>query len=689
MFSLIFDGLQQDLRLALLPPAVCALFRLAFILIYRPKKTPSGEWGKWYHCFRYGFWWGMDINAYPYLTLFVLITLPSAFLPFWHELGSSLRMGLMGIYLLLLYTAFLGKLIFYFHFHDIFNHTVWLGKNADKRNFADIFFHQNHGAWILLSYLPYAALCYFSMKGLLSLPYFSWPELSPPALQYALNALLIPAAVAIYYWFHFGGTFLHRNKPEWDEVPAIVKDDIFMAKATLDDLENLKLLRRHAVHPSLKRSDEEAVPILAPVLPKNALQKIGKALDPLSHFCRRAGGPRIEKPQHIFFLFAESHAQGPLDSLYESLHIADGGRKFRSLPGAVSLNGILPGGMVSQPSIVSMLSGIYDADMELNEKQDFWQGCPRTALAHQLKKLGYRTSLWYGGSLTWGSLLHYAPASGFDEVYDGIRICPAGSPRTWLGVYDHIFLENVERLLKEKEDGTPAFHFIYTTSNHGPYNIPVEEYGFDAQRILSDAPAMVRREDAIRRQLGCYWYTDKVLHDFVSKLREEYPESLFLITGDHSIGVIPFESGIVERKEPALRERLLASFAMQHPGLRQEMLAGNTIGGHMNLAATLMELIAPKDFAYYSIFPPLTEHIDHVVTPYCWMNKERIGLYDDRISQSLKVSGSPLPLEMDCREYTEERDAWCELTGWMARHPELLVTEEKDSTDEATIKSFG
>ncbi len=668
MFSLIFEGLQQDLRLALLPPFFCAVFRLAFILLYRPKKTPSGEWRKWYHCFRYGFWWGMDMNAYPFLALLVLVTLPAAILPFWHEIGNMLRMGLMGSYLLLIYTAFLAKLIFYFHFHDIFNHTVWLGKNADKRNFADIFFHQNHGGWILLSYLSYGALCLFAMKGLLALPCLSWPELSHPGLQYALDAILVPVAIAVYYWFRYGGTFLHRNKPEWDEVPAVVKDDIFMAKATLDDLVNLKILRRHAVHPSLKHSDEEAREILSPILPESILTDD----DPLLYFRRKARGPRIPMPRHIFLLFAESHAQSPLDPLYECLHIADGARRFRKLPGTVAFDNVLPGGMISQTSIVSMLSGIYDVDMELNENQEFWKGTPRTALALQLKRLGYRTALWYGGSLTWGSLLHYTPAAGFDEMYDGIKICPAGSPRTWLGVYDHIFLENVGRILKEKEDGIPAFHFIYTTSNHGPYNIPVEEYGFDASSIMPEAPAMVREDEAIRRQLGCYWYTDKVLHDFIEKLRAEYPDSLFIITGDHSIGVIPFASGIVERKEPALRERLLTSFALQHSGLSKEMFAGNTIACHMNLAATLMELIAPKGFEYYTLFPSLTEPIDHIVTPYCWMNCRELGLYADKISQSLSVSGPALPLNLESEKYAEERAAWCELTGWMVRHPNLL-----------------
>ena len=82
MFSSFFMGLQQDLKLVLVAPFVCALFRLAFILIYRPKKSPAGEWWKWFQCFRYGFWWGMDFHAYVFVFSMVLVSLPGAFLPF-------------------------------------------------------------------------------------------------------------------------------------------------------------------------------------------------------------------------------------------------------------------------------------------------------------------------------------------------------------------------------------------------------------------------------------------------------------------------------------------------------------------------------------------------------------------------------------------------------------------------------
>ena len=100
MTEIFFHGVQQDLKLALLPPIVCALFRLAFILVYRPKKNFYGEAKKWYLCFNYGFWWGMDINAYVFLFSFALITLPAVFLPQVFAISDTLRLTGLMAYLL-------------------------------------------------------------------------------------------------------------------------------------------------------------------------------------------------------------------------------------------------------------------------------------------------------------------------------------------------------------------------------------------------------------------------------------------------------------------------------------------------------------------------------------------------------------------------------------------------------------
>ena len=62
MFTSFYCGLQQDIKLFLIPPVLCALFRLVFIVFYGqyPFSTAMRQWKKFYHCFRYGFWWGMD-----------------------------------------------------------------------------------------------------------------------------------------------------------------------------------------------------------------------------------------------------------------------------------------------------------------------------------------------------------------------------------------------------------------------------------------------------------------------------------------------------------------------------------------------------------------------------------------------------------------------------------------------------
>ena len=672
MFSNFFLGMQQDLKLVLLPPVICAVFRLIFILAYRPKKSPRGEWRKWLTCFRYAFWWGMDINAYAYLIPLLAVSVPGAFFPAYFAAGDTVRILLFLIYAAVLYTAFIAKMIFYAHFHDTFNQIIWLGRNADKRNFADIFFHQNHGAWLLLGYLPYLALCYAAGNALLSLPPLAYPIVTGGAGQYAVNTLVFIGAVLLFYWLRYGGTLRHRLKPEWDEVPLIVKEDAFLGKATVDDLIALKMVWKRPVNEMLQHSDEESRAILRTLLPPE--HSVGCA--PLEAFKRTAQGGGITPPRHIFFLLGESYGQVHFDAPYAGLNLMEAGVRFRAHPHTVCVDHFLSSGMISQPALVSLLLGIYDADLELNENVQFWNGTLPTSLPLQLKSLGYHTAFWYGGGLNWGSLAHFIPAVGFDKAYGGPDICPADAPRTWLGVYDHIFLAEAARRIRAEEEER-SFHFLYTTSNHGPYLLPLEEYGFDAELLMGDAAHALQKGSLKYRGLGCAWYADQALCRFIAEMREAFPDSLFVVTGDHVGGEYPLIPGMTDRSELLLHERLLTSFSMHHPELSKDRFAQTGIGGHMNILPTIFELIAPKGFSYYAVEKPLTEPIDHVVTPYAWLTREEIGRYQDRTAQTLTddAAGEP-PLQFDTERFTAERDACCELTAYYARHPELLMVKK-------------
>ena len=119
-----------------------------------------------------------------------------------------------------------------------------------------------------------------------------------------------------------------------------------------------------------------------------------------------------------------------------------------------------------------------------------------------------------------------------------------------------------------------------------------------------------------------------------------------------------------------LRERHSPVLLVNHRELDAHSLADNTIGGHMNIAPTIFELIAPAGFTYYSLYPSLLEPIDHVVSPYHWLRKDAYGSQD--FYQPLGRQYGPEDLKEGPKPYTEEREAWMDLTGYLVRHPEVL-----------------
>ena len=130
MFLQFFSSMQQDIKLFLFFPLLCAVFRTIFIIVHNPYKSLKGKGKIIWHCYRYGFWWGMDPNAYIFLISLIFVTLPVTFLGISETLGNSIRIGIGIVYALVLYAAFAGKMIFYYHFHDICEIIEWICKNT-------------------------------------------------------------------------------------------------------------------------------------------------------------------------------------------------------------------------------------------------------------------------------------------------------------------------------------------------------------------------------------------------------------------------------------------------------------------------------------------------------------------------------------------------------------------------------
>lgn len=338
MLEALLSGLQQDFKILIWAPIVSAIFRFIFIKVYGPSYSWKDDKNKIVKTFTYGFWWGLDYHAYVLLLSFILVSLPGAFIPSYFAVGDVVRTVLLTIYMMVLYAAFMGKLIFYYHFNDTYNDLVRLGGNADKKNLLDIFFNENHGTLILLGFIPFLTLVGCGIYSTLAIPVWIVPMISF-VWQVIGFIVTILGVVALFYWLRYGGTFKHRNKPEWDFIPSIVKNDAFLAKAVVDDLIALELVYKHDVNEVLQHDDETALQNLR-IIPE--FESMDTGINPLELLKRTANGARIAKPKHIFILVGESLSQSVVDDIYSEYHVADASKKFQQNKHTISINNFLP-----------------------------------------------------------------------------------------------------------------------------------------------------------------------------------------------------------------------------------------------------------------------------------------------------------------------------------------------------------
>ena len=464
-----------------------------------------------------------------------------------------------------------------------------------------------------------------------------------------------------------GGTLSHDDKPEWDTIPTVVKEDIFFARATVPDLCALETVYKNPLRSEYTASEEDINDAITRIVP-NEYKDTWQQLDnPLYAFKKITKGPKIKKPKHIFFIVGESIPQWSLDETHKLLNICPGLWNFKNQPHTVQIPNFLPAGNVSRPSIVSLMSGIYDAGLEINERESFWKGVFPTSFAHQMKRLGYQTIYWYGGNASYGNFNHFGKAQGFDRVESASIFCGPNAPKTWVGVYDHVFLENIEQQIKSINE--PTFHFIYTTSNHGPYKMEDSLLDYDPEKVMPDVGEDLRSNKTRNKELATYRYSDKAIFTFVEAMKKAFPDSLFIC----NLVIIPIYLGLLNntsliRRDYTLRDTFCTVALLQHPDLNQDMIVSSK-GTHMSLMPTIIEAIAPKGFEYYSIAPSLFEdQPETLVTPYQWITDSLIGDVRGDYGESNVATTEPVEPVRPIDNHADNARDWTLLTMWLINH---------------------
>ena len=592
-----YDAVQRDIKLFAFILLTLCVYRAYFMFYMAGYLSPSAGTDDVLLALLTGLRLSLKTAGAVTLPAFVLCSLPLLALPRLAPVLRRLRFCWGGLAAFAFAVLFQARFPFYRQFQTSFNMQVAAGLNDDAAVLAEMMLREYGLLWRLCIALLLTAVSLYVLRSLLLVRRtYALPALRSGVQRAVFSLGLLFLFAAAFVFVRFGGSFTYAGGVNWEN--AGVTSDAFLNECILDD--GQALYRVRSMHKRLKSGDivgvdKEHVRALAVEAAGHA-ELSADTLTP--YLTRTAQGARIPKPRHIFIVLGETYAQWPMLETYAALHAADGIKGLIREPNAYYSRRFMPNGDFTSIAITGLVTGLSEVNQHVNYVARSLREAYPTAMAPQFKRLGYAVDFWYGGVPSWEGMDRFSIAQGFDHFY-GYPDFHAEKVNAWGTSDEQLF----SALFQHLADEPPTVHLIMTVSNHPPYNIDVAAEGFDLARARAETAQLpnVDDPDQLALELGHYWYMDKIVTQFVHETMKKYPDSLFVITGDHAVRMNP-------SRTPTMYEYQSIPFVLYGQGVTPAVLALDVVGGHTNIVPTLIELIAPAGFSYVSIAPSLTEN---------------------------------------------------------------------------------
>lgn len=645
-----FRNIQQDLKLYVFILGLFCLYRAGFIAVMNAHLSDAATVKDVITALYYGLRISLKSAAVIVAAPFISCTCLSLLVQ--TRRLERLRLWLGYLSIAALTTLFFARIPYYEQFHMAFNQFLF---NTFKDDVNALFFtlvQQYDLVPRLLAAAIISVVFSRALKKLLNTATLAQPRYSQRWLRWGFRTVLIGVIYFFIMFNRFGGSLTYAYDISWEN-SGVTKDDL-LNEAILDDVQ--ALYRAYAMHERLEAST--GVEINAGRMHDYGSYLAGretKASVVDDYLKKHAEGAKIPKPKHVFLIIAESYANWPLLDEYKDVNIANGLRSIIAREDTAYVPAFLPNGMGTIAGVNGIATGFTEVNLYLNYQPETYKEPYATALAVQLKKLGYRTCFWYAGPDSWERVKEFTLAQGFDEFHAyGELQSKAGN--VW-GCDDKYLFEAVESSVNSD---APVFHVILTVSNHAPYTVDLAREGFDADSITSGLPDKYRNDQGMITQLGHFWYGDKMLAEFVGNMRSKYPDSLFVITGDHA-------DRLNIEATPGLYKRYAVPFVVSGTGITKQIFPKQAAGSHVDIIPTIIELIAPKGFEYYAVGNSLTRGSNVGFNYGFWITPDYIG----KIGES---SGDRLPgaetitITPDMNSIQEKIDATRAVSWWRVKN---------------------
>ena len=103
-----------------------------------------------------------------------------------------------------------------------------------------------------------------------------------------------------------------------------------------------------------------------------------------------------------------------------------------------------------------------------------------------------------------------------------------------------------------------------------------------------------------------------------------------------------------------------------------------TIGSDRNILPSIMELVAPRNHEYISLFPSSFESQELIVTSYHWISNSHIGFFKDQRVE--RVDGTPV-YNYNLKDIVALQRAYMEITGTIVHHHVNMLLDTNRKLD--------
>ena len=218
------------------------------------------------------------------------------------------------------------------------------------------------------------------------------------------------------------------------------------------------------------------------------------------------------------------------------------------------------------------------------------------SLNREMEKLGYRTSFYHGGDLSFGNMKTYLRSGGVNHFIDEDDFDKKDHNSKW-GAHDHILLNRfLDDINQEKKQ--PFFKSLFTLSSHEPFEFP-DEYKFG-------------KDSEINKFKSSHAYTDKHIGRFISEAKKQdwWKNTLIIIIADHG-HQFPKHEGFFNSPKKFKIPMLWLGGA-----LKKTKSQNNNFCSQSDLAFSLLTLLKgdTRDFIWSkNIFLDSDEHYAHYI----------------------------------------------------------------------------